>query len=62
MSSSILSHEVTDLLLGLRPDASTSTKLTNEVTIAQSLVTEPGRREVVRSEESLDVGKQLSHV
>ena len=62
MSSSILRHEVTDLLLGLRPDSPTSAKLTNEVTIAQSLVAEPGRREVVRSEESLDVGKQRSHV
>lgn len=62
MSSSILRHEVTDLFLGLRPDASPGAKLANEVTIAQSLVTEPGRREVVRSEESLDVGKQRSHV
>lgn len=62
MNRSILRHEVSDLLLGLRPDASTSAKLTNEVTIAQSLVAKPGRGEVVRSEESLDVGKQRSHV
>lgn len=62
MSSGILLHEVTDLFLGLRPDASTSAELSDEVTIAQGFVTEPGRREVVRSEESLDVGKQRSHV
>lgn len=62
MNSSIPRHEVTDLFLGLRPDAPTSAKLANEVTVAESLVTEPRRREVVRAEESLDVGKQRSHV
>ena len=55
------SHKGADLLLGLVPDATTFPKLEDEVTIAQSCVTEGRWRDRVNLEECLDVREELSH-
>jgi DNA-binding Xre family transcriptional regulator len=55
------SHELPDLRLGLRPDATPSTHLANKMTIAQGLITEARRGHLVLSEKGLDFREERFH-